>query len=145
MLRPFRKKTKQKPHIEIIPMVDVMFLLLVFYILSSLALTKQQGIDVQLPTSSTASAKNSTLHEDLAVSLDKEGNIYIQKRPVDEEHFSEVLQEESQHIQGGIAAVREGHVIIQCDKECRHEHFIKALDLLRKEGIQAYGIATESP
>ena len=40
---------RRSPKVEIIPMVDVMFLLLVFYILSSLALHKQRGIAVDLP------------------------------------------------------------------------------------------------
>ena len=44
-----KKRQKRKPKIEIIPMVDVMFLLLVFYILGSIGLTIERGIPVSLP------------------------------------------------------------------------------------------------
>ena len=51
----FRKRREmRKAKIEIIPMVDTMFFLLVFFMLSSLALTRQNGLPVNLPKASTA-------------------------------------------------------------------------------------------
>src|SRR5438105_14472068 len=76
----FRKRHELKrTKIEIIPMIDTMFFLLVFFMLSSLALTRLNGLPVNLPRASTAPKQAAA---DLTVTIDKSQRIYVNKLPV---------------------------------------------------------------
>src|ERR1700722_13822738 len=82
------KRTK----IEIIPMIDTMFFLLVFFMLSSLALTKMNGLPVNLPQASTAQRQDTT---DLTVTVDKNEQVFVNKDPVNLEDLATKLVEKA--------------------------------------------------
>ena len=64
-----RQRELKRTKIEIIPMIDTMFFLLVFFMLSSLALTRLNGLPVNLPRASTAPKAAAV---DLTITVDKE-------------------------------------------------------------------------
>src|SRR5258708_29391922 len=74
-----RRRELKRTKIEIIPMIDTMFFLLVFFMLSSLALTKMNGLPVNLPQASTAPKQPPV---DLTVTIDKGGEIFVNKQSV---------------------------------------------------------------
>src|SRR4051794_38084411 len=85
----FKKRRELKrTKIEIIPMIDTMFFLLVFFMLSSLALTKLMGLPVNLPQAVTAPKQNT---QDLTITVDKNQNVFVNKDPVDANHLAEAL------------------------------------------------------
>src|SRR6476620_9592915 len=75
-----RRRELKRTKIEIIPMIDTMFFLLVFFMLSSLALTKMMGLPVNLPKAATAPKQNST---DLTITIDKDQHVFLNKDQVD--------------------------------------------------------------
>jgi biopolymer transport protein ExbD len=74
-----KRKELKRTKIEIIPMIDTIFFLLVFFMLSSLALTKLNGLPVNLPKAATATKQQPN---DLTITIDKERQIYVNKQPV---------------------------------------------------------------
>jgi biopolymer transport protein ExbD len=74
------RKKKRTPRIEIIPMVDVMFLLLVFYILSTIAMTTERGIPVSLPA---AASGQTVAAEEIVVSINAQGEVYLNQKRVE--------------------------------------------------------------
>lgn len=134
------RRRRASPRIEIIPMVDVMFLLLVFYILSSLALTQQQGIPVQLPEATTG---ESIGRDEVVVSIDREGRFSLNKKAVAAEVLAEEVQALAVDYPGGLEALRQGEVVLQADLEVPHRLVVQAIDELRTIGINRFAIAID--
>src|SRR5579863_10127146 len=74
-----QRRELKRTKIEIIPMIDTIFFLLVFFMLSSLALTKLNGLPVNLPKAATATKQQAN---DLTITVDKDRNIFVNKVPV---------------------------------------------------------------
>src|SRR5579871_6351081 len=74
-----RRRELKRTRIEIIPMIDTMFFLLVFFMLSSLALTRLNGLPVNLPKASTAPKQAAA---DLTLTIDKNRQVYVNKEAV---------------------------------------------------------------
>src|SRR6201986_2586837 len=70
------RREPKRTKIEIIPMIDTMFFLLVFFMLSSLALTRLNGLPVNLPRASTAPKQGAT---ELTITVDKNRQLYVNK------------------------------------------------------------------
>src|SRR5476651_2470271 len=74
-----RRRELKRTKIEIIPMIDTIFFLLVFFMLSSLALTKLNGLQVNLPQAATATKQQAN---DLTITVDKGRRIYVNRQLV---------------------------------------------------------------
>lgn len=133
-------KGKRKPKIEIIPMVDVMFLLLVFYILSTIALTVGFGIPVALPE---ASSGETALVEETVVTITAGGEVYLNKEQVQLSGLGQALLLKAGEMDGGIEALREGYVVLNVDMDVPHRSVVQAMNQLREVGISNFSIATE--
>ena len=77
-LRNYRE-TKQ-PDLNIIPMIDIMFFLLVFFMLSTMYMVEQKTIPVNLPQATSAAIDNKT---NFTVTLKDDGSIYLEDQQTD--------------------------------------------------------------
>lgn len=112
--------------IEIIPLIDIMFFLLAAFMLVSLSMVNLKSVKVDLPTSTTASPDSK---KDLAdVSVDKNGRIFLDKRPLDDGELTATLTADR-------ANNPKLRVLISGDKDARHGQVLHALDLVRSAGI----------
>ena len=100
MKRFARPRKKRSPRIEIIPMVDVMFLLLVFYVLSSLAMSQNKGIQVALPAASTGQA--SAVPQMVVVTVDAQGQVFLLQDKVEVNELAVKVQELAAGRPGGM-------------------------------------------
>ncbi|MBX3170686.1 MAG: biopolymer transporter ExbD [Candidatus Eremiobacteraeota bacterium] len=135
-LFPARKK-KRTPRIEIIPMVDVMFLLLVFYILSSLALKHPMGIPVNLPAAD--SSESGAAHQPIVLTVTRDGRYYLNKDVIKLPDLAGGIEA----LPGGLAAARKTNIVLNADLTSQHRYVVAALDELRKLGLNDFLIATE--
>lgn len=131
------RKRRRSPRIEIIPMVDVMFLLLVFYILSSLALHKDRGIPVSLPAASSGEAGSAL--EELTLTITAKGEYYLNKDRVELAELGGRLE----GLPGGLESVRKRPLVLNADLAVQHRSVVDAINELRKLGIQDFVIAVE--
>lgn len=122
-------------------MVDVMFLLLVFYVLSSLALTQHKGIPVQLP--SAQSAESAAQPQMVTVTIDGRGDTYLNQDKVALEELGKQVEALCQTRPGGIDAVRKEGVILSSDQQSHVGLTVKAMDQLRQVGIYNFAISTK--
>ena len=126
------KKTK----IEIIPMIDTMFFLLVFFMLSSLSLTKLLGMPVNLPQASNASQQNAM---DFTISVDKNQNIFVNKDPVTLDRVGSTLLQ----LAGGASAdMSKASVVINADEGVPYGIVIHCIDEARSVGVTHFPLAT---
>jgi len=131
-----RRRDLKRTKIEIIPMIDTMFFLLVFFMLSSLALTKMMGLPVNLPKASTAPKQNAT---DLTITIDQDQHVFVNKDPVRIEDLAPQLL---QRAVGTHAKLDDVSVVINADLAVPHGLVVKCIDESRSIGISHFAIAT---
>ena len=118
-------------HIDMTPMVDVMMLLVIFFMMSTVFIVDNLGFTVNLPE---AAAARETA-DAVAVLLDKDGRIAIDGQPVTKNELAAKIAA----IAAGPAAV----VSIRADKAASHGQVVEAMDIIRKAGITKMSIAVE--
>ncbi len=131
-LRPLRDD--KEPRIMIIPMIDIIFFLLVFFMMSMLTMVVQRSINLNLPQ--TASAKL-TVQETLPVSITANGDIYVEKEKIAKADFQRRMEIEK-------SRNPDVNVVLRADAKSEHDQFVFVLDQLKSVGINRIGIATES-
>ena len=133
MMRKSNKYKEKDIQINILPMIDIIFVILSFFIISSLYLVKLESIPLDLPKAETS--KNE-LNDPIVVSMDKEGKIYINKNYSDKKSFEFDLKKL-------ISKKDKNFILIRADKEIRYGEFIYVLDILRKYKNLKIAVSTE--
>ena len=126
-----RSRTPKKARIEIIPMIDVVFFLLVFFMMASLAMTIYQGLPVSLPE---AASGQSAAAETANITVSRDGQTYLNREPV-------AVSALPQKLQPLLAANRDLAVVINADREVAHARVVDVLDGLRGGGVTRIAIA----
>ena len=116
------EETDLPPKINILPMIDVIFAILVFFIVSSLYLTRSEGLPVNLPRASTAEVQKS---QQITVSLDEEGELTINSNPAQIEQ----LQADIEKL---IEAESNTTVIVNADRTVEHGQVVEVIDRIRQ-------------
>jgi len=119
---------------QMAPMVDIMFLLLIFFMVSSIYYQREKKLEVQLPHAKEGEYTPRSMGE-LIINVDKEGKYYVNNFKRDIEGVKEILD---------AVVARSGEtqpVIIRCDKETPHKYFVKVFDTCQSLGIQDVRIA----
>lgn len=124
---------KKKPRIEIIPMIDTMFFLLVFFMIATLSMTIQHGMPVSLPT---AESSTDSLDEHVSLTLTREGTLYYNKEAI----TLQVLEKRLANLR---QTSSKPSLLINADKQVPHGQVIKVMDLIRLSGITSMSIATQ--
>ncbi|NKB82433.1 MAG: biopolymer transporter ExbD [Nitrospirales bacterium] len=124
---------QKRARIEIIPMIDTMFFLLVFFMLATLSMTWQKGIAVNLPTA-VSSTQNVT--EELVLSLTKTGELFLNKESI-------LFPELQTRVINWLTMHPNSAVIINADTEVAHGRVIALMDNIRQAGITKMAIATK--
>ena len=129
----FKKNNESENLINILPMIDIIFAILSFFIVSSLYLTKIDSIKVNLPKSSTAvSEKN----KPQIITVDSNEKIYFKSNEISLKNISSLIQKNIENIEEPI-------IILSVDVAVRHGSIINILDELRKIDNLKIGISTE--
>jgi len=123
---------QRKARIEIIPLIDIMFFLLAAFMMASLTMIRLQSIKMNLPTASTATRDFKP--DILNIAVDKAGDIFIEKRPVNLVELHNILSNK-------LRLNTNVPVYISGDKEATHGAVIRVLDIVRREGIQKVSFA----
>ncbi|MGB3636524.1 MAG: biopolymer transporter ExbD [Rivularia sp. (in: cyanobacteria)] len=122
--------------INIVPMIDVIFAILAFFIMSSLFLTKLEGLPVNLPKASSAQQQQAT--EPIAVTIDELGTISFNRQPI-------TLDNLDTKIKTLASANQERLVIVNADEKVSHGKVVAVMDRLREIPGVRLAIATEKP
>src|SRR6516225_8904179 len=121
-----------KARIEIIPLIDIMFFLLASFMLASLSMIRLQSIKMDLPTATTA--KRDFKPDILNISVDKRGDIFIDKKEYNNVELTSYLSNKFR-VNTNVP------VYISGDKDATHGSVIRVLDLVRRSGIQKVSFA----
>lgn len=115
----------KRTRIEMIPLIDIVFLLLVFFIYAMLSMAVHRGLSISLPDSSTA-----TVGKDLpiSISIKGDGSVFIDKSPVDMAALTDVLSRMTR-------GKEDPGVLLFADRGLSYQRLFDVLDKIRTAGI----------
>lgn len=126
-------RPKKTPVFMIIPMIDIIFFLLVFFMMNSLQTVAQKALSVQLPQAAHASQP---VQMPIIITVDKEGHITLDNKPVSITEASDMMK---QHMSENANAA----VILQADRTTAHGQVVAVMDMLKSAGVKRLAIAAE--
>lgn len=129
--RDFREK--RQPLVMIIPMIDIMLFLLVFFMMSTIYM-QTNTIAVSLPK--TSSAAQETRPKVLAITVTAHGEIFFDKESITNEQLIE-------KVRAAIQSDNDTVFVLRGDKDARYESVAAVLDTLKQSGARRVSIATE--
>jgi len=129
---------RKRARIEIIPLIDIIFFLLATFIMVSLSMTKNQGVQVALPSASTAASlgDQSELDKTVTLSVNDKGEVFYNKEKI-------TLAQLPLRLQTLKAGSKDPKVIINSDAGAAFKYLVVVLDEVRKIGIAKVGINTD--
>ncbi len=127
-------KTGKKARIEMLPLIDIVFLLLVFFIYAMLSMAVHRGLPVVLPTSSSAKIDKELV---LSVTVKSDRTIYVDKERIAFDDLASVLRTKT-------ASASEPGVLLFADRGIPYQRLFQVLDQIRTAGIHRISLQAEA-
>jgi len=129
----FLRKPNEEPRIDLTPMVDVVFLLLIFFMIST-TFVESPGISIKLPEASSQSIEREP--KEFKIYLSRDGDIYYLDRKISITDYKKLLAEHQSNADNTT-------ILLLADQESRHGKVVTLMDLARDAGFVKLAIATE--
>jgi biopolymer transport protein ExbD len=126
-----RAVERREAAFDLMPLIDVVFLLIIFFMLTTSFRTIFQGIKVDLPTTTT---KQERIEQNIIITITKDNVLYLDKARVTTSKLVSLLKKKL----GGKKAL----VMINADKLVRHGKVVEIMDLAKQAGADRVGILT---
>lgn len=127
-------RTTNKPKLMIIPMIDIIFFLLVFFMMSMLSMVVQKSMPVNLPSAQTAKVD---IQKKVPITVTSDGTVYVNDTKTNIDGMIRYLQIEQ-------SKGTEMTIVLRADAAAQYGAFVQVLDTLKQMNITKIAIATES-
>lgn len=128
----FRRPAERKEAaFDLMPLIDVVFLLIIFFMLTTSFRTIFQGIKVDLPTTTTEQER---IEQNIIISITKDNHLYLDKSRITTSKLVSLLKKK--------LGEKKGLVMINADKQVRHGKVVEVMDLAKQAGADRVGILT---
>jgi len=131
-MRRRNKKEAEEPGVDLTPMLDVVFIMLIFFIVTA-SFVKESGVDVSRPDAATAERKE---RGNILVAITENDQIWIDRRQVDPRAVRA-------HIERMHAENPQGAVVIQADKNSKNGLLVQVMDAAKLAGVANVSLAAE--
>ena len=128
-----KRRGRSVPELMLSPMIDMMFLLLIFFIVSTMYMSELRTIPVKLPVASETQTQSAAK---FSVTVKGEGAYWLQDKPIHETELLARAKEERQRDE-------KFAVIIRADENVPYRAVVHLLDAFKKAGVSRVGLATE--
>lgn len=127
------RRQSKAPELMIIPMIDIMFFLLVFFMLGTLYMVEQRSIPVKLPV-----AKSSTvdMQNNFVITMKKDGGIYIEDKKAE---LSSLIMQAQMETKANPSLA----IVIRADKDIDYGRVINIIDSFKSAGVNRFALATD--
>jgi biopolymer transport protein ExbD len=125
------RRPARKARIEIVPMIDTVFFLLIFFMMASLAMAVYRGLPVTLPQAATGQTAPS---ESAAVTVTRDGVTYLDRERV-------AAAELGDRLRARVKSAPDLAVVINADADVAHGRVVEVLDQARAAGVARLAIA----
>lgn len=124
--------TRRDTILDLTPMVDVVFLLIIFFMVSTTFITLESGLPVDLPQASSSQAQATDIP---TVTVTSEQVIFLAGTQIQESELVAALRAQ-------LEASGQGVVVFRADQSVQHGLAVRVYDLIRQSGAQRISIAT---
>jgi len=131
-MRRRRSKLQEEEEVNLTPMLDVVFILLIFFIVTA-SFVKESGIDINRPDAATAVRKE---RGNILVAITPSGQIWIDRRQVD-------VRSVRANIERLHAENPQGSAVIQADEKSQNGLLVRVMDAARLAGVKNVALAAE--
>ena len=129
-----KKTSDEMPSIIVIPMIDIMFFLLVFFMLSTMYMTNLKTVQVKL---ADLSGSKITQEISFAVTVNEQGDAFIGDTKVDMKTLKKYAEDE-------MARNPNAMIVLRTDTNSHYGQFSAVLDVLKQAGVSQIGIASDA-
>ena len=129
---PGRRRAVAAPGLDLTPMVDVVFLLIIFFMVSTTFITLETGLPVDLPQAQSAQAQPSDLP---TVTVTRDERVFLAGAEVPIEELAVLVQ-------ASLEATGLTTVVLRADESVPHGFVVEVMDLNKRAGAQRIAIAT---
>jgi biopolymer transport protein ExbD len=129
-----RQRPVKRVRIEIIPMIDVIFFLLVFFMVTSLAMTRINSVKVLLPKTS---GKAENMKQNIILTVKKDGTLLVNKTQVTLDNLGTQLTYQMQ-------ANPQDVVIVNADEAAGYGLVVQAMDKAKEVGVRKFALVAEA-
>jgi len=130
VVRQIMERSEEEQEINITPMLDVVFIMLIFFIVTA-SFVKEAGIEVDKPEARTSVMKEKA---NILIAIDPDGEIWIDRRQVDPRNVRATI--ERMHAENP-----QGSVVIQADEAAKMSVLVGVMDAARLAGVEDVAIA----
>ena len=127
----FKTKQKRKAFINITSLIDVLFLLLIFFMISSTFL-EQPGIKLELPQ---AQSSEVVQQKDFTLFIDKDGGMFLNEEKIE-------LKELEKGLKAVLPDMKDGALILKADQDASHGSVVRVMDVAKRSGVKKLVIGT---
>jgi biopolymer transport protein ExbD len=129
-----RHATPQHPGIQLAPLVDVLLLLLIFFLLTFNAARSENELDVKVPKASSAKEKTATMG-DVVVNVKADGNVVVNRRTLSTTELSEMMK-------NLVQLYPDQAVVIRGDEAGAYKNIVGVLNICSEAGVTNVAFAT---
>ena len=133
MIKLRNRKNRRAPDLQISPMIDMMFTVLLFFIFSTMYMTEVKTVPVKLPTAENSVTQSRT---SFVVAVKENGSIWLGEQPTNIDALAAQAANELKHN-------KDLAIIIRADKKANYGLVINVLDKLKGAGVNRFGMATD--
>lgn len=126
-------QTSRKVRIEMLPLIDIVFLLLVFFIYAMLSMAVHRGLPVLLPTSVSAKIDKELI---VSVTVKSDGTIYVDKEQIGLNDLASLLKTKAE-------TDREVGILLFADRSLSYQNLFQVLDKVKIAGIHRVSLQAE--
>ncbi len=130
----FKTKKQEEPIISIAPLIDIVFLLLIFFMVTS-HFHVASGVPIKLPKI-TQNAYDGKTTQDIIVAIDQAGAVYLKGERIELAELGSKLKEILQQD-------RPARLLLQADKEAKHGIVVQVMDIAKTSGVSSIVIAAQ--
>lgn len=124
--------TDDESEVNITPLIDIVFIMLIFFIVTA-TFVKEAGIDVNKPDAPTAEVKKKA---NILIAIDANNNIWLDRRKID-------IRSVIPNIKRLRSENPQGSVVIQADEESKNKMLVEVMDAARQAGVVNIALAAE--
>ena len=125
----FRKKIKEIPHIELTSLIDIIFILLIFILLSSTFL--KPVLKIKLPV---ASIEEKEKRKKILVLLSNDDRLFVNKKEINIDNLQYFIEKELDEHSNAVA-------LLNCDEDVVYQKFVTVIDILKNSGVKNVAIS----
>ena len=128
------RRAVENPRLMIIPMIDIIFFLLVFFMMSTMFMVEQKDLPVTLPSASTAELD---MHRTFPVTVMADGSLRFHEEAVN-------LNDLAARIETELRRDRDSRFVLRADRHAAYGQVVDVLNQLRRLGVQRLTVAVEA-